>query len=133
MTKSITSQRKQLYKLFGYCKDTEAVHVQHITKQKASTAKELTMHQATGLIKSLTSNWAVFNPDNQQHKYIMSLVQQLGWIKQHSKYGPVADMARLSKFLKSKKSPIPKPLQHMDVKETSKLISCLESILYKSV
>jgi len=131
MTKAITSQRKQLYKLFNYCKETEAVHVAHITNNEAKTAKELTVFQAQNLLSELVTNWAVFNPNNQQHKYIMSLLQQLEWSKPHPKYGQVADMPRLGNFLKSKKSPVPMPLQKMQTKDLSKLISCLESMLLK--
>ena len=133
MTKAISSQRKQLYKLFNYCKETEALHVSHITDQEHIAVKELTVFQANNLINDLVTNWAVFNPNNQQHKYIMSLLQQLGWSKTHPKYGTVADMPRLSNFLKSKKSPVLMPLQKMETKDLSKLISCLESMLLKTV
>lgn len=131
MTQSTTSQRRDLYKLFGYCKETEAVHVSELTKGKATTAKELSIHQADQLQKKLVTNWAVFDKNNSQHKYILSLMIQLTWSKIHPLHGEVADMARLSDFLKSKKSPVPKPLQDMDTQETSKLISCLESMITK--
>ncbi|MBV7268399.1 hypothetical protein [Winogradskyella luteola] len=128
---STSGQRKSLYRLFGYCKDTEAMHVGEMTNGSAKTAKELTMHQADQLKKKLVTNWAKFNIGNQQHNYILSLMRQLGWTIPNDKHGEVADMARLSNFLKSKKSPVPKPLQQMDTKETSKLISCLESMITK--
>ncbi len=131
MTQSTTSQRKALYRLFGYCKETEAMHVAHVTEGKSKTAKELTIFQAMELLKKLVTNWAVFDLNSKQHKYILSLLIQLGWTTQHERYGLVSDMARLSDFLKSKKSPVPKPLQDMDTKETSKLISCLESMITK--
>ena len=132
MTQSTTSQRRDLYKLFGYCKETEAVHVAELTKGKATTVKELSIHQADVLKRNLTKNWAVFNIENKQHKYILSLMRQLGWTTAHYKYGEVSDMARLSNFLKSKKSPVPKPLQDMGIKETSKIIGCLESMITKN-
>lgn len=131
MTQSTTSQRKALYRLFGYCKETEAVHVSELTKGKATTAKELSIHQADQLQKKLVTNWAEFTILNPQHKYILSLLRQLNWTKNHKVHGEVADMARLSDFLKSKKSPVPKPLQDMGTRETSKLISCLESMITK--
>lgn len=133
MTQSTSSQRKDLYRLFGYCKDAEKMHVQHFTNGKGTTAKDLSMFQANQLKKKLITNWAFFNKDNEQHKYILSLLIQMGWSQQHPKYGEVADMARLSNFLKSKKSPVPKPLPDMSITETSKLISCLESMLTKSL
>lgn len=131
MTQSTTSQRRDLYKLFGYCKKAEEMHVKILTEGKGSTAKDLTIHQADVLKRKLTKNWAAFNIDNQQHKYILSLMRQLGWTTEHYKYGEVSDMQRLSSFLKSEKTPVPKPLQDMDTKETSKLISCLESMITK--
>lgn len=133
MIKSTTSQRKNLYRLFRYCKDTEAMHIKALTKGKAETAKELTMHQADGLIKKLVTNWAVYDKNSTQHRYVLSLLMQMGWSKPHDVFSVVADMPRLSNFLKSKKSPVPKPLQDMTPAETSKLISCLESMLKKSV
>lgn len=136
MTKCTTSQRKSLYRLFGYCKDTEAIHVKALTKDLFSRANDLSIQQADTLLKSLSTNWAVFDKENQKHKYILSLLMQLGWSKAHDKYGTVADLSRLSNFLKSKNSPLYpnlKPLQDMDVKkELPKLIVCLESILHKN-
>src|SRR5690606_20818993 len=122
------------YRLFWYCKDTEAVHVKALTGNMYAEAKELTEAQAAKLINSLQVNWAVVDKYNQQHKYILSLLMQIGWRKQSDRYGTVADLNRLSDFLKSKKSPLNphlKPLQDMDHKETSKLISCFESMLTK--
>lgn len=127
-----TSQRKQLYRLFGYNKETEAVHVRATTGDPGkATAKDLTASQATELIKTLCTNWAVFNMNNQQHKYILSLLRQMGWTKASERYGTIADMERLSNFLKSNKSPVPKPLQKMSAAETTKLINALESMLGK--
>lgn len=128
---AITSQRKQLYKLFNYNKETEAIHVQHITGDESkTTASQLSISEASKLISSLTTNWAVFDRENQQHLYILSLMRQLKWITMHEKYGKeVADMSRLSNFLKSKRSPVPKPLQKMTVEETSKIIFALENII----
>lgn len=132
MTLSTSTQRKDLYKLFGYCKETEALHVSQITQGKGTTAKELTMHQANQLKKKLVTNWAGFKIANKQHSYILSLLRQLGWTQPDPKRGTIADMARLSNFLKSKRSPVPKPLQEMTLHETSKLISCLESMVGKN-
>lgn len=128
----ITSQRKDLYKLFGYDRETEAMHVRHITGDESkTTAKALSLKQAAELIKTLCTNWAVFNIKDQQHRYILSLLRQIGWTTTSDRYGTIADMARLSNFLKSNKSPVPKPLQNMDKAETMKLINCLESMLGK--
>ena len=130
--KCVTTQRKQLYRLFGYSKETEKVHVRAITGDpEKTTAKELTAEQARALINSLCTNWAVFSIANNQHKYILSLLRQMGWTKSSDRYGTIADMDRLSNFLKSEKSPVPKPLQKMSSEETTKLINCLESMVGK--
>lgn len=131
MIQSTSSQRKDLYRLFGYCKETEAMHIIAITNGKGKTAKDITMAQANQLKNKLTTHWAIFHKENKQHKYILSLLNQLQWTKEHPTNGTIADMSRLSSFLKSKKSPVPKPLQDMCAKETSKLITCLESMIKK--
>lgn len=43
--------------------------------------------------------YAFFDKHNQQHKYILSLCQQLGWTKEHPKHGQVADLERLGQFI----------------------------------
>lgn len=128
---AFTEQRSKLYRLFGWDKDTERVHVQQVTHGKHTEVKDLTSTQASELIKSLTTNWAVFDKNNQQHKYILSLLIQLGWSTEHDRYGTVADLARLSSFLKSKKTPVAMPLQSMESKDLSKLISCFELMTFK--
>lgn len=130
----ISSQRKQLYKLMRYDKELEALMVQEITKdENKKSAKDLSITQAQGLIKSLTTHWARFRKDKKQHMYILSLLRQMGWTERSERYGIIADMDRLSDFLKSKKSPINKPLQDMDTTELQTLINCFESMLGKKM
>lgn len=127
---AVTSQRKQLYRLFGYNKQTEAVHVQQITGDKEKTAaSDLTIPQAKKLINSLTKNWAFFDKDNRQHSTVLSLCHQLGWVQEQNTAW--VDLPRLSNWLKSHRSPIQKPLQSMDKAELSKVIFALEQILNK--
>lgn len=129
--KAQASQRKQLYRLFQYNKENEAFHVQQTTGDQTKTeAADLSMSQATKLIRSLTQNWAVFDSNSQKHLYILSLLRQNGWIKMLPETGKeVADMGRLSNWLKSKKSPVVKPLQNMNAEETSKIIVALENMV----
>jgi len=128
--KAVTSQRKTLYRLFGYNKETEALHVQQITgDQGKTTASELSMPEATKLINSLTKNWAFFDKNNRQHSNILSLCHQLSWVQESNpKY---VDLARLSGWLKSYRCPVNKPLQQMEAKELSKIIFALEQMLTK--
>ena len=129
--KAQASQRKQLYRLFQYNKENEAFHVQHTTGDQTKTeAADLSMSQATKLIRSLTQNWAVFDSNSQRHLYILSLLRQIGWTKIVPATGKeVADMGRLSNWLKSKKSPVVMPLQNMSNEETSKIIVALENMV----
>ncbi len=130
--KTTTSQRKELYRLFGYNKETEAMHVQQITQNpNKKKAADLTLDQAAKLIGNLTTHWGKFDFKNQQHKYILSLLRQMGWTKTSERHGIVADIERLSTFLKSNKSPVPKPLLKMGPEELTTLINCLESMLAK--
>lgn len=79
--------------------------------------------------KPNTENWALFNKNNQQHKNILSLLRQAQWTTPHPNYGQVADLERLSNFLKSEKSPVKKPLKEMKPEEVSKIIVALEGIV----
>lgn len=77
------------------------------------------------------SNWGLFDNNNQQHKAILSQLRTLQWVVPNGRWGEVADLNRLSDFLKSDKSPVNKPLKDMDTKELSTMISCFESMVTK--
>lgn len=75
--------------------------------------------------------WGAFDLDNQKHKYILSLCQQYGWTRPHPKYGSVADLGRLGNWLRSKRSPVRKPLTKMSPTEVSTIINAMESMVGK--
>ncbi|MWB92959.1 hypothetical protein GON26_01165 [Flavobacterium sp. GA093] len=75
------------------------------------------------------SNWGLFDKTNSQHKYVLSLLRQAQWVVPNERYGEVPDLARLSEFLKSEKSPVNKPLKSMFPEEISKIIIALEGIV----
>lgn len=80
--------------------------------------------------------WSFYDKKNTQHLYILSLCIQYGWTKTHKVTGKeVADLGALDKWLrgthKSGQAPIKKPLQDMNPKETSKVISALEHMIVK--
>jgi len=81
--------------------------------------------------RSASKNWGLFEKTNQQHRTILSMLRTLQWVVSSEKHGEVADIKRLSEFLKSDKSPVKKPLKEMEPKELSKIISCLESMTTK--
>jgi hypothetical protein len=75
------------------------------------------------------SNWGLFDKNNQQHKTLLSLLRQAQWTIPNEKWGEVADLPRLSEFLKSDKSPINKPLKKMKPSEVSKIIEAFKGIV----
>jgi hypothetical protein len=75
------------------------------------------------------SNWGLFDKNNQQHKTLLSLLRQAQWTIPHERWGEVADLPRLSEFLKSDKSPIKKPLKKMEPWEVSKIIEAVKGIV----
>ncbi|MCV9928130.1 hypothetical protein OIU83_10725 [Flavobacterium sp. LS1R49] len=74
-------------------------------------------------------NWGLFDKNNQQHKTILSLMRQAQWTRAHERHAEVADLNRLSEFLKSDKSPVKKPLKEMTSREVSKIIVALIEIV----
>jgi hypothetical protein len=84
---------------------------------------------ATATPKTNTENWGLFDNNNQQHKTILSLLRQAQWTVPNGRWGEVADINRLSEFLKSDKSPVKKPLKKMESKEVSIIIVALEGIV----
>lgn len=77
------------------------------------------------------SNWGLFDKNNQQHKTLLSQLRTLQWVVPDEKWGEVADLSRLSDFLKSDKSPVNKPLKKMETDEVSKIIECFKSMVRK--
>ena len=75
------------------------------------------------------SNWGLFDKNSQQHKTLLSLLRQAQWTMPNEKWGEVADLPRLSEFLKSDKSPINKPLKKMEPWEVSKIIEAFKGIV----
>lgn len=76
-------------------------------------------------------NWGLFDKNNKQHKSVLSQLRQLQWTTKSERWGEVADINRLSDFLKSDKSPVKKPLKDMEPHEVSKIIECLKSMITK--
>lgn len=103
--------------------------------KKAST-KDLTFAQANDMIARFGGNpvrydnWGLFDVSNETHKKVLSLCQEIGWSIYNDKLKRnVADIYRLSEFLKSKRSPVKLPLLQMTQEQLSrKLIPALEGI-----
>lgn len=78
----------------------------------------------------MDGNWGMFDKSNSKHRYILSLLRQLGMVKE-VKGRDVADIDKLSEWLKSNRSPVQKPLKKMSALEVSKVIGALESMVQK--
>lgn len=73
-------------------------------------------------------NFASFDKNNNQHMYVLSLARQLGWIENHPKWGKVADLEVLGKFI-AKNTSSKKPLLKQSIKELQLTIHALEKVL----
>lgn len=138
--KTITvGQKKQIMRLLQFNEEAKEEVVVGITGNPACTRlSHLTFDQANKAIRKLGGKtavdyqWAQFDKFNGQHSYVLSLCIQLGWSINHPRYGYVADLNRLSEWLKSQRSPVRKPLRAMDKAECSKIITALENIAHKN-
>lgn len=99
-----------------------------------NSIKDLNQLQASELIhffntgKTLDhSSWGFFDKGNTQHKTVLSLCHQLGWVQEDKP--EFVDLHRLGGFLKSERSPVKCPLKQMTTAQCSKLIFALQNIL----
>ena len=79
-----------------------------------------------------TENWGAFDSKNKQHRTIMALCRNRQWVVPDDKHpsGQVADMGgAFSDFLKSKYSPVQKPLMKMTPQEVSKIIIAMSGVV----
>lgn len=103
---------------------------------KKTSTKDLTFKQANDMIVRFGGkpvrydHWGLFDAKNTSHLKVLSLVQEIGWTIYNEKLKRnVADIYRLSEFLKSGKSPVTMPLKKMSPEQISrKLIPALEGI-----
>lgn len=98
--------------------------------QKILSVQEGGRKYVDGNKEQKTENWGLFDKDNSKHKYILSLLRQLR-LTVEVKGRDVADINKLSKWLKSERSPVQKPLKKMNSIELSKVIGALEGMMQK--
>lgn len=73
------------------------------------------------------SLWAIFDRNNSQHKTILSLCHQLGWVQEDKPQ--FVDLYSLGGWLKSDRSPVKMPLKEMERPQLSKIIAALQNIV----
>lgn len=128
-------QKADIRRNAKYKVDIKEEWVQWATGDNSKTSlNDLTYEQAGKILAQqegkphLGDNWALFDKDNGQHKYILSLCIQMGLKKPSERHGFVADLQALSEWLKSERSPVRKKLMDMLPFELKKIIGALESI-----
>ena len=132
---STKEQRQALYRLCGYNAEAKAEAVSGFTGGRTASTTGLSYQEANALIERLGGkpllydNWALFDKTKPSHRHILSLCIQLGWSVQDDRYGEVADLHRLSEWLKSQRSPVMKKLRAMSAGEVSKIIGALEKMI----
>ena len=129
--KSTPDQRKLIHQLCRYDAELKQQIIIDATDGRTATSREISIDEASDIINRLCNNWAKFDKENSQHRYILSLLHQLGWVD-HSTGLALPDLDRLSYWLKSKRCPINKPIKAMTTKELTKVINALESMTAKA-
>ncbi|MGV4331527.1 hypothetical protein [Ornithobacterium rhinotracheale] len=137
MNEITPQQIKQLQTICGkrFPDREERLHFfSEFTGENIESAKDLTEHQAYELIRYLNtgkepnnSYYTMFSKTNSQHKAILSLAHQMGWV-QHGK-PQFVDLNKLGTWLISKRCPVNKPLSQMTKQELSKVITALSNIV----
>lgn len=129
-------QIKEIRKNSNFEEDIKEEWVQWVTGDVTKTSlKSLTQAQAVRIIRQQTGaepqqdNWGLFDKDNRQHLTLLAYMRTAQWTTPNGKHGEVADIDRLSEWLKSELSPVKKPLKKMQPWEVSKIIKAFEGIV----
>ena len=137
----MTATKQQKFAIRKNCNfkdDIKEEFVQWATQDISKTSlNDLSFEQANKILiaqgdtpKQNVENWGLFDKNNSQHKYILSLCFQMGLTKE-LKGRDVADIFKLGEWLKSEKSPVRKPLKQMTSYELSRIIFAMEKITEK--
>lgn len=133
-------QKKRIMANCQWQEDTKNEYVQWVTGDVNRTSlRSINQEQAVRIIRAqegsepinqTTENWAMFDKSNAKHLKVLSLCRQANWTTNHPTYGAVADLERLSAWLKSDKCPVNKPLKKMDdTTELPKVIKAITGIV----
>lgn len=134
-------QIKEIRKNANFQEDIKEEWVQWVTGDVARTSlKSLTQAQAVRILKAQTGStdssravptdhWGLFDKNNRQHLTLLAYMRTAQWTTPNGKHGEVADIERLSDWLKSDRSPVRKPLKSMQPWEVSKIIEAFKGIV----
>lgn len=138
MTPACKLQKQRIAILVKGDKELKKHLVQEVTKNLSKTStNDLTHQEANQIITKLGQkpivydNWAYYDKTKKSHKYILSLAIQYGWLVKDDKYGELADLIKISEWLKSSRSPVNMPLKKMTPSQVSKVITALENMITK--
>lgn len=137
MLKASKSQKQRIAILTKGDKDLKKMLVQQVTGDASITStNQLTHSQANQIIHQLGGkpivydNWAYFDKTKPSHMQILSLCIQYGWSVPHPTRGEIADLGKLSEWLKSDpKCPVHRRLKDMSPDQVSKIIVALEAMI----
>ena len=136
--KPTKQQARRIYQLCGWDKEEKAGLVARFTGDSTKTScYDLTHAQANELIVHLggvpigKKCWGTFDHKKRGHRYVLSLLRQLGWTTINSADRVVADIEKLGEWLQGRKAPVRKPLLGMTSEEVNKTISALEIMVKK--
>lgn len=137
MLKANKLQKQRIAMLVKGDKDLKKLLVQEATNDETKTStNDLTHAQANAiLIKHdqkpvVYDNWAFFDASKPSHRNVLSLCIQYGWSVPHKTRGEVADLRKLSDWLKSDpKCPVHKKLKAMKKEEVSAIIVALKGMI----
>lgn len=134
-------QKKRILQNCNYQMDIKSEWVQWVTGDTNRTSlSSITQAEAVRIIKRQTGdtteavekysdNWGVFDKENGQHRYILSILRQANIVVKSDKWGEIPDMSGFfNRFLRSQRSPVKKPLKQMSPTEVSKIITALEGV-----
>lgn len=116
--------------------DLKKEFIASFSEEGHESSKDLTTYEADEVIYFLKNGknlkfgtYAIFDGNNHQHRYILSLAQQLGWQTFNKKLNKnVADLESLGSWLR-KYGYLHKPLKQYNPSELPKLVTQLENVL----
>jgi len=129
-------QIKRIMQDFAYQVETKNEYVQWVTGDVNRTSlKSINQAQAIRImqrqngIEPQEENWGLFDKENKQHARIQANLIIAKILVKNIRWGEVADMLGwFNRFLKSKYSPVKKPLKQMTPEEVSKIIVALDGV-----